>query len=140
MFTPSRDEVRKFFFDAWRKHRERLPLVGLETVAVDVVLAHPEYQALLEDANGEAEREYGVESGTQNPFLHLSLHLAIEEQVSIDQPPGLRAELERLAQKAGDRHEALHEILDCLGETIWRSQREGSAPDAGAYLECVRKK
>jgi hypothetical protein len=75
-----------------------------------------------------------------NPFLHLSLHLALEEQLSIDQPPGLRAECERLAGKLGSRHDALHEILDCLGETVWRAQRDGAPPDAAAYLECVRRK
>ena len=139
MFNPSRDEVRRFFRDAWSKHREKRPLVGLETTAVDLMLAHPEYHAALESA-AEAERDFGIEEGQTNPFLHLSLHLAIEEQVSIDQPPGLRAELERLAAKRGDRHAALHEILDCLGETVWRSQREGTPPDAAAYLECVRRK
>jgi hypothetical protein len=140
MFTPSRDEVRKFFFEAWEKHRARRPLVGLETVAVDVVLAHPEYQTLLENAEAESARDYGVDAGVQNPFLHLSLHLAIEEQLSIDQPPGLRAEFERIAARAGERHAALHAVLECLGETVWRSQRQGLPPDADAYLECVKRK
>jgi len=139
MFNPSRDEVRKFFIDAWSKYREGSPLVGLETVAVDVMLAHPEYRETLQNP-AEAQAEYTVESGSPNPFLHLSLHLAIEEQLSIDQPPGLRAQFERLARKLGDRHSALHAILECLGETVWRSQREGAPPDAEAYLECVRRK
>jgi hypothetical protein len=139
VFTPSRDEVRGFFIETWRKHREGLPLVGLELVAVDVLLKHPEYREMLEapDALG---RDFSVEQGVMNPFLHLSLHLALEEQLSIDQPPGLKAESERLAGKLGSRHEALHEILDCLGETVWRAQRDGAAPDAAAYLECVRRK
>ncbi len=139
MFTPSRDEVRRFFAEAWRKYRDKEPLVGLEAVGVDVVLAHPEYREALEDPQG-AERDYGVDAGAPNPFLHMSLHLAIEEQLSIDQPAGLRAEFERLERKLGDRHDALHGVLECLGETVWRSQREGLPPDADAYLECVRKK
>jgi hypothetical protein len=139
MFNPSRDEVRRFFIEAWSKHREKRPLVGLEATAVDLMLAHPEYRQTLESP-AEAGRDFGVDDGAMNPFLHLSLHLALEEQVSIDQPPGLRAELERLTAKSGDRHAALHEILDCLGETVWRSQREGTPPDAAAYLECVKRK
>ena len=139
MFTPSREEVRQFFFDAWAKYRSGRPLVGLETVALDVILAHPEYRQALEDP-GQIQHDYSVEAGAPNPFLHMSLHLAIEEQLSIDQPPGLRAEFERIAAKRGDRHAALHAVLECLGETVWRSQREGAAPDAAAYLECVKRK
>jgi hypothetical protein len=140
MFNPSRDEVRRFFIDAWAKHRDKRPLVGLETTAVDVLLAHGEYRGLLESGEEASARDYGVDEGAMNPFLHLSLHLAIEEQLSIDQPPGLRAEFDRIAARLGDRHAAMHEVLECLGETVWRSQREGVAPDAEAYLECVKKK
>ena len=139
MFTPSRDEVRRFFVDTWAKYRAGTPLEGLETVALQVILAHPEYRTALENPQ-DAERDYTVEAGAPNPFLHMSLHLAIEEQLSIDQPPGLRAEYERIAAKSGDPHEAQHAVLDCLGETIWRAQREHGAPDAEAYLECVRRK
>jgi hypothetical protein len=73
-----------------------------------------------------------------NPFLHLSLHLAIAEQLAIDQPVGIRAEYERLVAARGDEHEALHAILECLGETLWQAQRLGGAPDEAAYLDCVR--
>jgi hypothetical protein len=111
----------------------------LEALALDVMLAHPEYREALEHPDAES-LEYPVEQGESNPFLHLSLHLAIEEQVSIDQPPGLRAEVERLSKRRGDRHAALHEVLECLGETVWRAQRDGTPPDADAYLDCVRRR
>lgn len=140
MFNPSRDQVRQFFFDVWKKHRDKQPLSGLEPVAVDVVLAHPEYREALEQPERHAARDYTPEAGESNPFLHLSLHLAIEEQLSIDQPPGIRAEFERIARARGDRHEALHVVLECLGETVWRAQRDAAAPDAAAYLECLRKR
>jgi hypothetical protein len=143
VFAPSREEVRRFFRDAWEKHRTGRPLVGLEPITVDIITSHPEYWPALEadrpDGN-YADEDYAVENGRTNPFLHFSLHLAIEEQVSIDQPPGLRAEVERLARKHGDRHAALHDVLECLGETVWRSQRDGTAPDADAYLDCVRRR
>jgi hypothetical protein len=140
MFNPSRDQVRQFFFDAWKKYRDKAPLTGLEPVAVDTILAHPEYHEALEDPEHEDRRDYSPDGGETNPFLHLSLHLAIEEQLSIDQPPGIRAELERIERSRGDRHEALHAVLECLGETLWRAQRDAAAPDASAYLECLRKR
>jgi hypothetical protein len=140
MFNPSRDQVRQFFFDAWKKYQDKAPLAGLEPVAVDVMLAHPEYREALEHPERHAERDYSPDRGESNPFLHLSLHLAVEEQLSIDQPPGIRAEVDRIARARGDRHEALHAALECLGETVWRAQRDAAAPDAAAYLECLRKR
>ena len=139
MFNPSRDQARNFLFETWRKYRERAPLEGLETVAVDVMLLHPEYHHILDDPGRFLDRDYVPEQGEANPFLHMSLHLAIEEQLSIDQPPGIRAEFERIRARRGDRHDALHAVLECLGETIWRAQRARAAPDAEAYLECLRR-
>ena len=138
MFNPSRDQVRQFFCGAWKKHLERAILEGAEVTAVDLILRHPEYHALLENP-AAVEREYTPEGGQTNPFLHLSLHLAIVEQVSINQPPGIRAAFEALRQRL-DPHQAEHVILECLGETIWAAQRRGGAMDAEDYLDRVRRR
>jgi hypothetical protein len=138
MFNPTRDQVRHFFFDAWRKYRNHAALTGLDNIAAGVILLHPEYHPVLDDPERHQERDYRPEGGETNPFLHLSMHLAIEEQLSVDQPPGIKAEFTRLATKLGDRHAACHEIMECLVETIWRAQRDGAAPDTQAYLERLR--
>lgn len=140
MFNPTRDQVRQFFFEAWRKHRNGLPLVGLETTAADLVLAHPEYHTMLDDPERYLNREWTPEDGQTNPFLHLSMHLAIAEQRSIDQPPGIRAALLQLAQRLGDGHEAEHAAMECLGEMMWRAQRTGTQPDVAGYLECLARR
>lgn len=140
MFNPSRDEVRNFFFDLWAKYRRGGVLEGLETTALEIVLRHPEYHTVLDDRARYGTREWTPQDGQTNPFLHFSLHLAIAEQLAIDQPPGIKAEFERLVASCGDRHEAEHAVLDCLGETVWKAQREGSGPDADAYLDCLRRK
>jgi hypothetical protein len=140
VFNPSREQVRRFFFDAWRKYREGRPLEGLETVAVEVMLLHPEYHHALDDPDRFLVRDYTPEEGQANPFLHMSLHVAIEEQLAIDQPPGIRAEFDRLLADRGDRHDALHVMLECLGEVVWAAQRTRAAPDGAAYLECVRRR
>lgn len=138
MFNPSRDQARRFLIDAWQKLTDGLPATPLETLAADIVGLHPEYHALMtEDA---LVRDWTPEDGQQNPFLHLSLHLAIEEQLSIDQPPGIRAAFESRLQRHGDRHAALHDILECLGETLWRAQRDKRPPDGVAYLDCIRRR
>jgi hypothetical protein len=136
MFDPTREQVREMFFEAWRKYRAGLPLVGIEAIALDVILQHPEYHEALGDPERTRERDYVDES---NPFLHMSLHLALEEQLSIDQPPGIVRHFEVLVAKLQDRHEALHHALECLAETVWRSQRDSAPPDANAYLECLAR-
>lgn len=134
MYNPSREEVREMFFAAWRKYRAGEPLVGIETIALQVILLHPEYHEILDHPERSRDRDYVDES---NPFLHMSLHVALEEQLSIDQPPGIAAAWRRLLERWGERHEALHQALECLAETVWRAQRERAAPDAAAYLECL---
>ena len=139
LFNPTRDQVREFFIGLWAKSRAGEALAPLESMALAIAMEHPEYHGVLGDPERHREREWRPEGGETNPFLHLSMHLAIEEQLSIDQPPGLRAAFEALHARTGDRHAALHGVLECLGETIWRAQRDRAAPDAEAYLECIRR-
>lgn len=140
MFNPSRDEVRRFFFAVWKRYRESAALIGIEAIALDVVLKHPEYHAVLDDPDRYLERDFPAEHGETNPFLHMSMHLALTEQLSINQPAGIGGHYERLTAKFGERHAAEHAVIDCLAEMIWRAQRANSAPDAAVYLECLETK
>lgn len=137
MFNPSRDQVRQFFFDVWAKYRAGQPLAGAERPALEAVLAHPEYHALLERPERYKDRDYLPEAGELNPFLHLSMHLAVAEQLSVDQPPGIRARHQQLLEHHGDAMAAQHAVMDCLGEMIWQAQRHQTAFDAAAYLACL---
>ena len=139
MFTPSRDEARAFLVDAWAKHRAQQPLSALEHIAAGLIAMHPEYHAALDHPDRHVGRDYLPETGDVNPFLHLSLHLAVAEQLAIDQPPGIRAQFERLRAARGDEHSALHAVLECLGEVIWSAQRQRTPPDAALYLECLQR-
>lgn len=140
MFTPSRDDVRDFFSGVWKKHDAREIMTPLETQALDWVLEHPQYHPLLAAPEQYRDKDFLPEFGEVNPFLHLSLHLSVTEQISIDQPPGIRAQFERLAKKHGSLHEAAHDVLECLGETVWKAQRDNAPPDGEAYLECIKRK
>ena len=140
MFNPSREQVRRFFFDVWKRYRNSAQLTGLEATALEVALKHPEYHAVLDQPERYAERDYRAEHGETNPFLHMSMHLALSEQLSIDQPEGVRTHYRRLLEKFGEPHEAEHAIIDCLAEMIWHAQRANTAPDAAVYLECLEKK
>jgi Domain of unknown function (DUF1841) len=140
MFNPSQADVRRFFCEAYRKHCAHEILAPLEAIARDWIVQHPEYADDLSDVDAALTAEYPVEGGQSNPFLHLSMHMSIAEQVSIDQPPGIRAACLALAHKRGSEHDAHHEIMECLGQMIWTAQRNGTQPDGATYVECVRRR
>jgi len=140
MFTPSQHDVRRFFCETYRKHRANEILTPLEAVARDWVVQHPEYADALKDTETALAADYSVERGDSNPFLHLSMHLSIAEHISIDQPPGIRTAFLALAQRLDSEHEAHHQIMECLGQMIWASQRSGLPPDGAAYIECVKRR
>ena len=139
MFNPSRAEARQFFIETWRKYRNQEPLSGMESIVVEAVIAHPEYHRVLESPDEFLDKDFPPEFGDVNPFLHLGMHVAIAEQLSIDQPPGIVDAFETLKMKLASGHEARHKIMDCLGEMLWQSQRYGQPPDAASYLTCIEK-
>lgn len=134
----SREQLRRRYVDAWHRHREGLPLEPVDAQIADVIALHPEYQALLESSDA-LTRDFPVEAGQINPFLHMGLHLGLREQVATDRPAGIATVHRRLAQKLGSAHDAEHRMVDVLAETLWEAQRGGRAPDEQAYLERLRR-
>jgi len=134
-----RSALRRMYAEAWRKHRESLPVEPVEDQIIRVVQLHPEYAAVLETAGEALERDYTPEDGESNPFLHMGLHLAIREQVATNRPAGIADVHRNLAGALGDVHAAEHAMIECLGEALWQAQRSGRAPDESAYLEALRR-
>jgi hypothetical protein len=140
LFNPSRDQVRTFFFDAWAKFKAKKTLTDLEKIALGVMLMHPEYHAILDAPEQFKNQEYFPEFGETNPFLHMSLHLSILEQVSINQPIGIAEIYQQLKLKHQNEHEAQHDILECLGDVIWQAQRNNTALDSDIYVQLLQQK
>ncbi len=138
MFQPSQHDVRRFFCETWARVRDRLPLDPMQSQIAPWLSEHPEYHAELGDIDAALAASYSVEDGRTNPFLHLSMHLTIAEQVAIDQPSGIRHALQLLAAQRNSLHAAHHEVMECLGEMVWQSQRSGLPPDGQAYIDAVR--
>lgn len=139
MFSPSQTDVRRFFCATLAKQQAGQPLEALETLASQWIAEHPEHHADLRDTEAAVARDYPVEAGRSNPFLHLSMHLSVSEQCSIDQPRGIRRAVELLAARRGNLHEAHHAAMECLGQMLWDSQRSGRPPDGTAYVEAVQR-
>ncbi|HEY9198765.1 MAG TPA: DUF1841 family protein [Gammaproteobacteria bacterium] len=138
MYSQNRDQLRQFYCEVWRKHRAGEALEPQEALIRDVILLHPEYQTLLEQPERALGREYPPELGESNPFLHMGLHLAIHEQLGTDRPAGIRALVAKLRGHWPDVHAMEHQMMECLAETLWRSQRDGVPPDEAAYLTQLR--
>jgi hypothetical protein len=139
IFNPTREEVRRFFCDTWKKKTEDHILTPMEMLASDWMAQHPEYHGLLADPEGAVAQDYTPERGETNPFLHLSMHLSISEQISIDQPPGIKELAEKLTKKLGSEHEAQHAMMECLGQVMWEAQREAQPLSPEKYFEALQR-
>jgi hypothetical protein len=139
LFNPTREEVRRFFCDTWKKKIDGHILDPIQTLASDWMVDHPEYHGLLTDPESALAQDYTPERGETNPFLHLSMHLSISEQISINQPSGIKEIADKLSQKLGSMHEAQHVIMECLGQVMWEAQREGGQLSPDKYLEALKK-
>ena len=139
MFNPSQADVRRYFCAVYAKALVGQPLEALETIASQWVDEHPEFHADLRDAEAAVAAVYAESAGRTNPFLHLSMHLSISEQCSIDQPRGIRQAIELLSHKRNSLHMAHHGAMECLGTMLWESQRAGRPPDGNAYIACVQR-
>lgn len=140
MFNPSVSDVRNFFFNTYSKLSSQHELTALEKITASVIMEHPEYNSILGNPDKFLTYEWLPESGETNPFLHMSMHLSILEQISIDQPKGILELYRELCSKFSDEHESQHQIMDCLAEMIWQAQSNNSEPEPKIYLECLRNK
>ncbi len=140
MFTPSQADVRRYFCSVYAKAKAGQALEALETIASLWINEHPEYHAQLADLEAALASMGVVDEAKTNPFLHLSMHVSITEQCSIDQPRGIRQAVELLTHRRDSLHEAHHASMECLGQMLWESQRASRPPDGNSYISCVQRK
>lgn len=140
MFNPTQADVRRFFCAAHAKQQAGQPMEPIETLAGLWIAEHPQYHADLADAEAAVSRNYDETPARTNPFLHLSMHLSISEQCSIDQPRGIRQAVELLARRLDSLHDAHHVAMECLGQMLWEAQRSGRPPDGDAYVAAVQRR
>ena len=137
IFGNDRDELRRMYADAWQKRCGEQELSPLETQIADVVESHPEYHDAI--SSDSLDEDYTPDGGRTNPFLHMGLHLGIREQVATNRPAGIASVYKALATKSGDAHDAEHQMIDCLAETLWEAQSQNHAPDEDKYLQRLQR-
>lgn len=135
MNTTDRDESRRVFVIAWQKYLDKQPLEPLEHQIVEIILLHPEYHTLF----SHPDAIHYDSPDEVNPFLHISLHLGLLEQLSTNRPLGIQSIYQALCTKYNDPHQAEHKMITCLAETLWEAQRNNVMPDERIYLERLMK-
>ena len=130
MFSQDRSKQREFLAKSWQKHINAQILEPLELQLALIVQKHPEYQALINDIN----LEYFPEQGKTNPFLHINLHLALQDQLALDQPIGINDIYKKLIVIHSDTHEVEHMMMECIAEMIFNSQKNNTTLDQDNYL------
>ena len=138
IFSNDRDKLRQTFYTVWQKAKNQQILEPLESIIAEVIQMHPEYQPLLEQSN-TLKKDFLPEMGETNPFLHMSMHIAIKEQMQAKKPAGIEPLYQKSLKKTRDAHKTEHIILECLGEALWKAQRNNQMPDEKAYLRCIKK-
>ncbi|BBP46082.1 hypothetical protein THMIRHAS_14550 [Thiosulfatimonas sediminis] len=136
LYTSERDKLRQFYVDTWKKARMGMPMEPMEQWVARVIEMHPEYHQLLE--NEKLGNEYKPEDGETNPFLHMGMHLGLQEQVAMDRPNGIKQIYQQLGEKLGDVMQTEHLMMNCLGEMMWQAQKNQAEPDEIAYLICLQ--
>ena len=139
LFTQDRTRTRQMFRSAWQKHSKGEVLEPLEKQVATLLEEHPEYHKLLEGSDDLLDHDFTAEDGHENPFLHLSLHLALREQVGTDRPAGIASITRSLLLKYGEGHTVEHMMIEKLGLYLWEAQRQSREPDEQAYLHSLRE-
>ena len=138
MFGSNRNELRQVYLSCWQLKKNNLPMDPMQEVVANIVELHPEYHQLLEDQDS-VDRDFSAEMGGTNPFLHMSMHIALHEQISTNRPEGINDCYQKLCLLQGGPHDAEHQMMECLGEALWNAQRDQTAPDEAKYLDCLKK-
>ena len=133
-YGDSVQDTRQLFYSSWQKYQLKQVLLPLEKQIVDVIMIHPEYQAMLQRSTTGNDVAYFPELGQTNPFLHMGFHLAIRDQVATDRPLGITAIYHKLMHKVKDQSAVEHLLMEHFAECLWQAQRNHSLPDEAVYL------
>ena len=139
MFGQDRTELRQMFFTSWKKHQNNQLMEPLEAVVAKIIELHPEYHSLFNDDSAELDKDYTPEMGQTNPFLHMAMHISIQEQLSTKRPTGIEQLHQAMLTKNNDPHETEHLMMECLGKMLWEAQSKNREPDENDYLNCLKK-
>lgn len=139
IFGQDRNQIRNIYFQSWQKFKQKQVLEPMESLIANLINQHPEYHDFFDHIEENKQQEFTPEMGQTNPFLHLGMHISIQEQLGTQRPKEMTTLYQALCNKMGDSHKAEHLIMDCLGEMLWQAQKNNQPPDEMSYIECIKK-
>lgn len=135
----NRSENREYFFEVWKKYQNKHPLDAMESKVLSILQMHPELHILLNDPEKYLESDFFAELGESNPFLHLGLHTAVMEQLSVDQPKGIRKLFNKACQRFADEHEAYHCVMNSLAIELHEMYENNRTFNEALYFKRIKK-
>jgi len=138
-YTNNRNQLRQFYYDTWQKHKTHQALNDLEKQILAIMLEHPEYQNTFENNATTSTQDFSETLGQANPFMHMGLHLAVRDQIALDQPPGIQQLFQQQLNKGQKPHDLEHQIMDILAEQLWQDTQAQKPLDMANYLENLKK-
>ena len=139
IFNQDRNQLREFYFQSWYKLKQQQVMEPMESIVATLISQHPEYHEFFDNKEQNQDRDFTPEMGQSNPFLHLGMHISIQEQLATQRPAELSTLYQSLCKKLEDAHEAEHKMMECLGEMLWTAQKNNQQPDEITYIKCVKK-
>jgi len=131
--------LRKVYFDAWQKAVNNEPVSALETIIIDVIQRHPEYQAIFANRDLFENLQEEAFPLDHNPFFHLGLHVTIIEQVNVDKPVGVRSIYQSLLKKYHDKTDVEHKMMGCLAKVLVTAFQQNNDANEQYYLQLLRE-
>src|SRR3990167_9624661 len=139
LYKQSRENFREVFFKAWQKFKEHKPIEPLEAEIIEVIKHHPEYHSFIENPDN-IDKDFIAGITDHNPFMHLSMHLALREQKITNRPPGISQLYDNLVTKnQGDIHAVEHQMIEVLADCLRKGMQSGQPVSDPDYLSALQK-
>lgn len=134
----NRDDLRQVFFDTFDKWQHKKSMTPMESILVDIFEKHPEYHFIFKDPEKYKAQQFFPELGDSNPYMHMSLHMALLEQLATNRPAGIREIYQKLYEKyLGDEHHVQHLMMEQIASQLYSAQQAQALPSEQAYLEAL---
>ena len=104
----------------------------------EILMDHEEYGGHFENSEILDGREYEA-GATFNPFLHISTHQMVEDQLLADSPAEAALLCEAMEGRGFPRHEAIHFIIMILLHVMFASASGNRPFDAARYRRLLTK-
>lgn len=138
-YSNDRNQLRQFYFETWQKHKSGQALLDLEKQILAVILDHPEYQKILNDKMLALTKDFSVELNQPNPFMHMGLHLAVRDQIKLNQPEGIQTLFQQQLVKGKKAHDIEHQMMDILANQLWQDTQAQQSLNMQIYLDNLKK-